>query len=342
MKAFRFRHCLLLGMLILACAFDAQAKTSLPPVPNMLSKIIFQRGEDVWMYDAQTKREWLLYRKAFYINAQPAFLRGRAFSPDWKRFVISYRPLSFKERTGSELYLAGFGLKGLKRVTNTNFQRHAMQPRFSPDGKKIVYTRESGDRMGGPGFSGMEIRFVNIDGSNDRRVIGNQTDITQSYEDAFWSRDGKRLLFTHNLGNVDYGHDLVKQEFQTCRLDGSDVQPFNGDYGKYIRPEVSPDGQFRVITDPPGSQTPSYLQLRLSTAKGKFVRQLVHNKDLYKSNLRWSTDSKFIIFDAFQTYTLVGKQGQAREVKSRGIWSVTTNGKDLRCLVTNAFILAIF
>jgi len=262
---FTFRSFVLLSILalVVSSSLCADAKSSrrrpvrrapqkavITPA-SLRGKVLFARASSLWIVDPVTRREQLLMNNPFGKESRIAYSTQVAVSPDFKSIVLEHRPSG--DFTGSELWLVSLNSKLVKRLTNTGAMLYSTAPRFSPDGKQIVYTRRSGDRMGGPGYTSIEIRMMNADGTNDRSVIGKIGDVSQSYFGAFWNRDGKRLMFTHYIGNIDYGDGgNNKRELQTCAIDGTDTQPFDGNYGAFLRPDVSPDGSSKVVALPVG------------------------------------------------------------------------------------------
>ena len=97
---------------------------------------------------------------------------------------------------------------------------HASDPRISPDGKRIVYVRNSMDIMKDRRRSNLWI--INSDGTENRPLTsGKQNDSSPR-----WSPDGKRLLYVSASG------DTVANSLP---LDGhrADGQA----YGCYLRPD---------------------------------------------------------------------------------------------------------
>ncbi len=303
-------------------------------------KIVFARDNDLWMVDPDTRREHMILKKPF--GGWSLSSRDLAFSPDLKFIVGPEAPEETpgkpRQFTGNELFIMRLDGTGKKKLTDTGSMQYALKPRFSPDGRHVVYTRRTGYREGGPGYTDIEIRVVNVDGSNDHVVIGN-IGASEPYFDAFWSRDGKRLLFTHYIGNIDYGDG--KEELQTCALDGSDVRAFDGNYGAFLRPDVSPSSKFRAVIEPANPDFSKLPGLRLFTAQGRFIRELTASaRDLNEGNPQWSGDEKRVVFNATQSYTQVDKDGWARQIKTSGIWIIGSNGTGLRRIATNASLIA--
>src|SRR5262245_8173518 len=96
---------------------------------------------------------------------------------------------------------AGFGLAGLAGIVQAAEQSGrlpasdefdsscALDPQISPDGKRIVYVRQSADRM--TDRRNFNLWIVNADGSGHRPLTsGNQADSSPR-----WSPDGTRVAY---------------------------------------------------------------------------------------------------------------------------------------------------
>ena len=319
----------------------APKERAITPTPKTLNgQIIFLRGNDVWRVDPDKRVEQLIFKNPFWEGYWEPYTRELIFNSNSERIIFTHETKDYETRqhTGNELLSMKLNRTDKIRLTNTDWDKYSIHPRLSPDGKQIVYTRRTGYRMGGPGYTSMEIRIVNADGANDHLVIGDIEDLTQSYSDAYWSRDGKRLMFTHWLGNIDYEGE---GRLQTCLLDGRDVQPFDGDYGAFIRPDVSPDGKFRVVIEPANPDFSRYADLRLFTAQGKFVRNLISSKpDLWEINPQWSQNGQRVIFQCAQIYTDIDKDGLAYQKRIEGVWMIDKDGNNLSRIAKDAVLIA--
>jgi Tol biopolymer transport system component len=314
----------------------AKATTKITPA-FLRGKIAFIEKGNLWVMDGAGGSRALVLAKPFGDSGWGDV----AFSPDHKFIAYSYAPAGKDgERivTGSELFVVPVGGGERRKLTDTKFSNYAHSPRWSLDGTRILYTRASGYRMGGPGFSGSEIRVVNADGSGDKNVRGNVADVGQSHRSAFWSRDGQRILFTHYTGNTDYnGDDGGRPELQVGEIEGQEALPFDNNYAPWDVPEVSPDGSLRAVAGEPN--IPNILDLLQSAPPGVSQKVLLLSADIQPSNPRWSANGKAVVFQAQQHYMRVAPDGAAQSYDSSSIWRVNADGNGLRRLIENATLV---
>ena len=218
---------------------------------------IKSRNADLFLYDFQTDKRWLLsYQKG--INS------GGAFTPDSRDILLRI------SKTGSsDIYRTD--LNGKKLVQLTRGPRGAMnvEPAVSPDGKKIAF---SSDRSGRP-----MIYTMDIDGKNVKRLT-----FSGVYNSSpAWSPDGKRLAFA----GFDKGHfDIF-----TIDANGQSIVRLTsaknreGKWSNNEYPSFSPDGRFILFSS---NRTGRY-QLYIVSVDGKYEHRLTFdNKDYYKP--QWS------------------------------------------------------
>jgi Tol biopolymer transport system component len=323
----------------------AATKASQPVqvTPSLLrGKIIFLRGDDVWMVDPQTRRERMIYRNLIQdgqaLNAGSSDGCMLSFSHDRKYVAYKHPSENF---IGSDLYLLDVEHNVRSRLIESKPEDEILEPRFSPDGKKIVYTHLTGYHMP-PGFASMEIRIVNADGSNDHAVINGNPPKSQSYFNAYWSRDGKRLLFIHRSSNAETYEDLRNGEFQTCAVNGSHVEKFDGNYSDFLMPDFSPDFKLRVIAGAVNVKSEYHHSLKLYSSEGHLIRLLVTASDfIHVGRPEWSADGKHIVFEAAQTRTQIDNTGRVHSIAQSGIWSIGIDGHDLRRITANASLVAV-
>ena len=130
-------------------------------------RIAFVRGNDIWLMNADGSGQRRLTNGA-------AHDRAPSWSPDG-------RTIAFDRRVGSihEIYVMnvdGSGQRRLARIGAADPQTVAgfAPPLWSPDGKKIAYSRALGN---GPGFyapDNREIFVMNADGTDQRNVSRNR------------------------------------------------------------------------------------------------------------------------------------------------------------------------
>ncbi len=118
-------------------------------------------------------------------------------SIDWSRDGTSlvFSALEFDDNTpesGSQLYTVRPDGSGLQQVTRASDGVFHEQPRWSPDGSRLVYHRT--DEAGGPCVE--SIRLVAADGTGNSRVP-----LPCDMLAATWSPNGRRLLVETTDGN---------------------------------------------------------------------------------------------------------------------------------------------
>jgi TolB protein len=101
-----------------------------------------------------------------------------AYSPDGTQLAIS---ADRGGPRGRDIYLIdAVDGSGSRRVTRSTTPGGDLAPRFSPDGKKLVFLRD-----------GEGLFTVDLDGQNLRKITGGD----QNPGDAVWSPDGKQIVF---------------------------------------------------------------------------------------------------------------------------------------------------
>ena len=114
-------------------------------------------------------------------------------------------------------------------------------PRWSPDGTRLLFGRESMSSEPGSRWTSAAIFIVGVDGSDLRRVTPQGMYAT----DASWSPDGSTIAFADVTMVRDKANDGVVQAGQdiyTIRTDGTDLRRLTTD-GAPRAPRWTPDGR---------------------------------------------------------------------------------------------------
>jgi len=145
---------------------------------------------------------------------------------------------------------------------------YAMLPRWSPDGKQIVFFDH---QVGKPS----RIYIASADSGTPQELMPN---VTQSQADPIWSPDGNSVAFGGITGNADAIHIFDLKTRQISTLPGSD---------KMFSPRWSPDGRY-IVGLPADS-----LGLRLFDFKTQKWEVLTNTAGGYPS---WSRDGQYLYF----------------------------------------------
>jgi Tol biopolymer transport system component len=117
-------------------------------------------------------------------------------------------------------------IDGSERLQLTYPPNYALLPRWSPDGKKIVFYELLQDKL-------PKIFEVSSDGGTPRQLMPNEP---RPQQDPTWSPDGSRIVFAGNAGDAT-------STIRILDLDNSQVSTVPGSEG-FFSPRWSPDGRY--------------------------------------------------------------------------------------------------
>lgn len=180
----------------------------------------------------------------------------------------------------------------------------ATAPEFSPDGQRIVFTRNN------PKNNQYQLMLMDADGEN----VGNIPQVLGW--DTTWSPDGKRILFASD-------RDGLVQLF-TVNLEGRQLSRITNLPAIRGRSDWSPDGQFIVTYSGEAWNREVYIM----NADGSNVRQLTPSGG-NSQGPSFSPDGKWVAFTAYFDH-----YGDDHGCE---IYIIRTDGTDLRRLTNNDY-----
>jgi dipeptidyl aminopeptidase/acylaminoacyl peptidase len=159
-----------LSILLIAAVSSLSAQTSTPPGKRLLTeKDLF---EFIWVADPE-------------------------LSPDGTQVAFT-RVNCDEKRTGYETSIWLVPVKGKQAAMRMTNGKHDAQPRWSPDGKYLVFVRAGEkDEAGKPKPS--QLALLSLTGGEARAI----TDLPKGASGAVWSPDSKRIAFLSDTSPED-------------------------------------------------------------------------------------------------------------------------------------------
>ena len=194
-----------------------------------------------------------------------------------------------------DIYVMNDDGSGIRRLTN-NTRSKDRRPRWSPDGKRIAFTRYMDKEQM---QTSSELFIMNADGTDQKRLTHNN--VADGYPS--WSPDGQYLAF--HSGRSGKG----KYEVYVIELASQTVQRLTGAEGELgsAAPDWSPDGTEiayeKFISNGPGL---AHKNIYLMSANGDEQRPLLPDPKegvptvIMRFFPRWSSDGQRILFSEIQ------------------------------------------
>jgi TolB protein len=221
-----------------------------------------------------------------------------SLSPDGQSVLYA----GFREANVYEIYKLDLRDGSVDRLTNKIGILTA--PEFSPDGKRILFTRNN------PTTNQFQIMLMDANGDN----VGNIPKVNGW--DTTWSPDGKKILFASDRSGLTQLYTINlqgKQLFQVTKLPA-----IRG------RSDWSPDGQFIITYSGEAWNREVYIM----NADGSNVRQLTPSGG-NSQGPSFSPDGKWVVFTAY--FDHYGDEHGCE------IYIIRVDGTDLRRLTNNDY-----
>ena len=162
------------------------------------------------------------------------------------------------------IYVSRPDLTSVREVTQ------GADPSFSPDGRRIAYTRTCEAESAGP----QEIWQIDADGSDPKPLISADTEVSA----PSFSPDGRRIVFIKRNPAPEKGTDVW-----TARIDGTEQRRLTFDPRSERNPVWSPSGRYIVF-----GRRPAIWTVR---ADGSHEKRLTRGRDVDVS-----PDGRSIVF----------------------------------------------
>jgi DNA-binding winged helix-turn-helix (wHTH) protein/Tol biopolymer transport system component len=229
------------------------------------------------------------------------------FSRDGKQLVYVTYPEGVMWRANRD----GTGL-----IQLTNPPLYPVEPRWSPDGKQIVFSN-------GSGFEQVAIYTIPSQGGTPKRLLPGGP-ILQL--DSNWSPDGKKIVFTETAGAAMTG---AKQANRILELGSGKIFELPHSPRSFFSPRWSPDGRYiaGITTD--------HRALELIDLEKKQSSTIELGEKVPANWISWSHDSRFIYYLNVDDYVL--------HTRDPGVYRVSiTEGRLEKVVDLNGFTPAGF
>lgn len=210
------------------------------------------------------------------ITSGPGIHEAPTWSPDGSQIAFDYSPLL---PIGPAFFTSIFVMDAdgaNPHLVTTTTDTFDVEPKFSPDGKRILFVRIRRDIATVDGFQAEAIEVMNSDGSGVRQLSP-----WGVAEHPKWSPDGKWIVFDENTFFPDQKRPSVISSIFRIRSDGTKLEVvFDGNNFDDVRkPAFSPDGTELIFTYAGDIQ-----RLDLRTLK---VTNVTRTREFFETNASW-------------------------------------------------------
>ena len=290
--------------------------TAAATFPGANDRILFQRGFPGDLYSIAPEG-----------GAVAPLVRGAltdaTYSPDGTRIAFSR---ARTERSPVEIAVANADGSGVRAVTRQ--RGFAVGAAWSPDGSALIYAGDEGapppagpDELPAP----LRIRVVDVDGSNDRRLLAPRRDGV----DPVYSPDGTSIAYQVTR----FRRRVARNRIWVANADGTRARPVTAAGGRNEQnPSWSPDGtQLAIEVAPVGDDDRPRSDIAVMNADGGGLRRVASTR-WWETNPIWSPDGTRIAFTS-------DRDTRPRRSERLGtgfeLYTAAADGGDVRRLTAN-------
>lgn len=230
--------------------------------------------------------------------------------------------------------------------------QYVSNPQISPDGKEILFTKNSFDIMNDKRVG--ELWIMNSNGENKRKL----TNLTTEESRARWSHDGKRIAFVTKTDNGAEIHILWKDSgiiAPISQLDGYPSSLMWSPNDEYIAFKMfvsapapslnvsagkAPKGakwakkprlttRLKHEADGRGYLKDGFTHIFLIPSEGGKVRQCTSGEFSHSGGMSWMKDNKHIVFSANR------EEGREYQYRNSNIYKLNVENKEVSQLSAN-------
>jgi TolB protein len=195
-----------------------------------------------------------------------------SWSPDGERLVFARAKRGGREDVETFLYVVsadGSGERVLRREPPGRTPVFLTAPAWSPDGKRIAFTRITfGDEPGAA------VYVMDADGQHARKLVDEALE-------PDWSPDGRRIAvasYRDRVGRTCFQECSLNSEIYVVDADGGNLRRLTTSVANEASPTWSPDGKrIAFVSDRSGRNVHEY-ELYVVDGGGGDPRRLTHNE----------------------------------------------------------------
>ncbi len=270
---------------LLALFFAVSATTCISPGLSQGGKIVFTRGKDIYIMNADGSDISLVTEKgdSYYPS----------FSTDGSKILFyNQRQENSPPLTPDyEIFIINTDGSGEKRLTYSSVNDET--PSLSPNGKKILFCNHSADP------DNYEIFIMDADGSNIKRITNDTDKIDDRY--PVFSPDLRSIVFSRD---ADPAYPAKNMCIFIMNLDGSNMRQLTFSPRDDTFPSVSPLNDKIVFCRHDGNDE----EIFIMNIDGTNIKQLTDNSvdDLYPA---FSPDGNKIVYSSNGAIFIMNSDG---------------------------------